>query len=86
MKLSEIITQVNCQYGAPMGRANVGSQPITITSGNNGRICKSHQIKVYEKKVQLIEGYDNGGTYWGYPNNLYVRFTKDLCYIEYYRH
>lgn len=85
MKLSEIITPVNCQYGSPMGRANIGSQPVTITSGNNSRICKAHQTKVYEKKVQLIEGYDQGGAYWGLPNNLRVRFTKSLDYIEFYR-
>ena len=85
MKLSEIITPVNCRYGAPMGRANIGKQPVTITSGKNCRICKSHQVKVYEKNVPLIDGYDKGGAYWGSPNNLRVRFTKDLSYIEYFR-
>jgi len=85
MKLTDIITQVNCQYGAPMGRANIGKQPITVTSGNNCRIVKKNQVKVYEKKVPIIDGYDIGGAYWGYPSNLYVRFTKDLSYIEYYR-
>ena len=85
MKLSEIITPVNCKYGAPMGRANIGTQPVTITGGNNGRICKSHQIKVYEKRVPLIEGYDGGGAYWGIGKPLMVRFTKDLSYIEFYR-
>lgn len=85
MKISEIITPVNCQYGAPMGRPNIGKEPVTITSGRNGRICKSHQTKVYVKKVQLIEGYDNGGAYWGNPNNLYVRFTKDLSFVQFYR-
>ena len=85
MKLTDIITQVNCQYGAPMGRANIGKQPITVTSGNNCRIVKKNQVKVYEKKVPIIDGYDQGGAYWGYPSNLYVRFTKDLSYIEYYR-
>lgn len=86
MKITEIITAVNCQYGAPMGRANKGSQPVTVTSGNNCRIVKKNQTKVYEKKVQLIDGYDIGGAYWGMPNNLYVRFTKDLSYIEFYRY
>ncbi len=85
MKLSDIITPVNCQFGVPMGRHNVGKQPVTITSGRNCRICKSHQIKVYEKRVRLIDGYDMGGAYWGLPNNLNVRFTKDLSYIEFYR-
>ena len=85
MKISEIITQLNCTYGAPMGRPNIGKQPVTITSGKNCRIVKSNQVKVYTKKVQLIDGYDNGCAYWGFPNNMYVRFTKDLSYIEYYR-
>jgi len=85
MKISEIITNVNCQYGAPMGRANIGKQPITITSGNNCRIVKKNQVKVYEKKVHLIDGYDIGGAYWGIGKPLIVRFTKDLSYIEYYR-
>lgn len=85
MKLSEIITNVDCRYGAPMGRANVGKQPITITSGNNCRIVKKNQVKVYEKKVHLIDGYDQGGAYWGIGKPLMVRFTKDLSYIEYYR-
>ena len=62
------------------------SQPVTITSGNNCRIVKKNQIKVYQKKVQLIDGYDIGGAYWGHPNNLYVRFTKDLSFIEFSRH
>ena len=85
MKIKEIITDVNCKYGAPLGRPNVGSQPITITSGKKCRIVKKNQVKVYEKKVQIIDGYDIGGAYWGFPNNLYVRFTKDLSYIEFYR-
>ena len=85
MKLSEIIPAVPCKYGAPMGRANRGNPPVTITSGRNGRICKAHQTKVYEKRVPIIDGYDPGGAYWGYPDNLRVRFTKDLSYIEFYR-
>ncbi len=85
MKISDIITPVNCQFGSPMGRQSIGKEPHIIISGNNGRICKAHQTKVYQKKVQLIDGYDNGGAYWGYPNNLYVRFTKDLSFIEYFR-
>lgn len=85
MKLSEIITTVNSKYGAPMGRRNIGSQPLTIMSGRNNRIIKKNQTKVYDRKVNLIDGYDKGGAYWGNPNNLRVRFTKDLSYIEFYR-
>lgn len=85
MKLSEIITPVNCKFGAPIGRPNKGSQPVTITRGKNCRICKVDQIKVYEKRVHLVDGYDMGGAYWGIGKPLFVRFTKDLSYIEFYR-
>jgi hypothetical protein len=86
MKITDIVTNVSCKYGAPMGRANVGKPPITITSGKNCRIVKKNQTRVYEKRVPFIDGaYDIGGAYWGAPENLYVRFTKDLSYIEYFR-
>lgn len=85
MKLSEIITPVNCGFGAPMGRANIGKEPTTVIRGNSGRICKADQTKVYEKNVPLIDGYDQGGAYWGIPSNLKVRFTKDLSFVEFYR-
>lgn len=85
MKITDIITEVSTKFGAPMGRADIGKEPVTVTRGDNGRICKCDQTKVYQKKVQLVEGYDIGGAYWGYPNNLYVRFTKDLSFIQYFR-
>ena len=85
MKISQLIPEVNCKYGAPMGRANVGKQPVTVTSGKNCRIVKKNQTKVYEKRVLMQAGYDMGGAYWGLPHNLYVRFTKDLSYIEFFR-
>jgi len=85
MKLSEIITPVNCNFGAPMGRANIGNEPVTITRGRNCRICKSDQVKVYDKHIPLTDGYDMGGAYWGLGRPLHVRFTKDLSFVEYYR-
>lgn len=85
MKLSQIIPNVNTKYGAPMGRPNVGKQPVTIVSGPTNRIVKKNQIKVYEKRVPLTEGYDQGGAYWGIGPELRVRFTKDLSYVEFYR-
>jgi hypothetical protein len=85
MKISEIITPVNCKYGAPMGRPNIGTEPITVTRGRNGRICKCDQVKVYQKRVHLIDGYDQGGAYWGIGKPLYVRFTKDLLFVQYFR-
>lgn len=84
--IRRVITPVSTKYGAPMGRMNVGKQPATITSGNNGRICKSHQIKIYDKRVPMEDGaYDIGGAYWGIGSELRVRFTADLSYIEFYR-
>lgn len=85
MKVRDLIPDVSSKYGAPMGRANVGSQPVTVIRGNAGRICKCDQVKVYDKRVPMQYGYDMGGAYWGIPHNLRVRFTKDLSYIEFYR-
>jgi len=85
MKISEIITPVNCQHGAPMGRSNEGTEPITVIRGRNGRICACDQTKVYQKRVRLDEGYDIGGAYWGMGKPLYVRFTKDFKFIQFFR-
>jgi hypothetical protein len=83
--ISKILDKVDTKYGAPMGRANIGSQPHTITSGRSCRIFKSHQVKVYDRKVTLCDGYDKGGVYWGIGGELRVRYTKDLSYVEFYR-
>lgn len=73
MKVSDLIPKVNCQYGAPMGRANIGQFP-------------GGKIRVYDKRVPMIDGaYDAGGAYWGCGSELRVRFTKDLSYVEFYR-
>jgi len=80
-----IIYKVDGRYGAPMGRSNVGSQPITVTRGNAGRICECDQVKVYQRRVILDQGYDSGGAYWGIGEPLYVRFTLDLSYVEFFR-
>lgn len=85
MKLSAIITPVNTKFGAPMGRPNVGAEPLTVCSGRNNRICKKHQTKIYQKHVPLTDGYDAGGAYWGIGKPLMVRFTKDLSFIEFFR-
>ena len=68
--LEKIITKVDCKYGSPMGRGSYGEP--------NGK-------QVYISQVQLDEGYDNGGAYWGNPNNLYVEYTEDLEYIFFFR-
>jgi hypothetical protein len=71
--LNKIITLVNCQYGAPMGRPD---------AGNN----KPTDKRIFDCKVPLDNGgYDKGGAYWGIPSNLRVQYTKDLSYIHFYR-
>jgi len=63
---------VSSKYGAPMGRANEGEAP-------------AKGIKLHTAHIWLEEGYDEGGAYWGTPNNLMARFTRDGEFIEYYR-
>lgn len=72
--INQVITPVNTQYGAPMGRPNVGTSP------------KNPRKKVYDLPVPFIDGvYDTGGAYWGSPANLRVKCTRDLQYVEFYR-
>jgi hypothetical protein len=71
--ITQIISKVNCKYGSPMGRSNVGSVP---DSG----------IRIYDRKIRLNSGgYDAGGAYWGIGAELRVSYTKDLSYISFYR-
>ena len=70
--INKIITEVGTKYGAPMGRPNVGKKPI--------------DKKVFDCKVKFVDyAYDAGGAYWGSPENLRVKYTKDLSYVEFYR-
>lgn len=89
MKSSEafkqVVRKVPTRFGAPMGRANVGSYPVTITRGKNCRICKCDQPKVYKRRVILSDGYDKGGAYWGIGKPLFVEFTADLSYVRFFR-
>ena len=82
--IDKIITKLDCRAGAPMGRANVQEgkfkmYPIIQLADYNGL------PKIYDCKVPLIQGYDKGGAYWGSPDNLRVRYTKDLNLIYFYR-
>jgi hypothetical protein len=69
--ISNIITNVSTKYGAPMGRHNVGTKPNNKT--------------VFDCRVNLTDGYDKGGVYWGCGSELRVSYTKDLSYINFYR-
>ena len=71
--LDKIITNVDCKYGAPMGRENIGEHPFKFLE------------RVYDCAVPLTDGYDNGGAYFGIGNQLRVKYTKDLSYIYFYR-
>ena len=70
----QILYKVDTRRGAPMGRPNVGTPP-------------DDDVKVYQRRVALpYDGaYDRGGAYWGIGKPLYVRFTKDLSYVEFFR-
>jgi len=85
--IDKIITEVSTKYGAPMGRNNVGSRPVTITSGPHCRIFKKNQKRIFDCFVPMSSdsAYDKGGAYWGIGRPLRVSYTKDLSYIEFYR-
>jgi hypothetical protein len=72
--IDKILYKVDCKYGAPMGRYECGTEPD-----------KGSGKKVFNCKVNINQGYDKGGAYWGFPDNLRVKYTKDLSYIEFYR-
>lgn len=69
--IDKIITEVNCRYGAPLGRHNVGSRPASK--------------KIFDCAVPMNGAYDRGGVYWGLGNQLRVSYTKDMTYIHFYR-
>lgn len=71
--IDKIIDKVDCRFGAPMGRSNVGSRPTNK--------------KIFESAVPMDASgaYDRGGAYWGTGNQLRVRYTKDLSYVEFFR-
>jgi hypothetical protein len=85
--IDKIITKVNGQYGAPMGRSNVGTRPITITLDKAGNHVTAPRVKIYDCAVPMrgYGEYDKGGVYWGLGKQLRVSYTKDLSYIEFYR-
>ena len=76
--IDKIITRCDCKYGAPMGRIPVLPIDSYKSDFNPGRI--------YDCKVPLDNGgYDFGGCYWGLPDNLRVKYNKQLTYIKFYR-
>ena len=81
----ELTCEVNCKYGAPMGRIDFG--------------VKDPEKRTYSRKIPLIYdgAYDKGGAYWGCGKELRVdyqihyesvgpdSFRSRISYAEYYR-
>ena len=84
--IDKIITKVNSNFGAPMGRSNVDERPA-----KNGLVLDEYldnpKNKLYDCAVPMSNdgAYDKGGAYWGIGKQLRVKYTKDLLYIEFYR-
>ncbi len=71
---NKILHNVNCRFGAPMGRFsnNIGDKP--------------KDERIFGRIVYLDSGgYDKGGAYWGHGSQLRVEYTKDLTYVRFYR-
>jgi hypothetical protein len=71
--IDKIITKVDCKFGAPMGRYNIGNKPTNK--------------RVFDCAVPMsCDGaYDKGGAYFGIGKQLRVEYTKDLSYVKFYR-
>lgn len=64
-------TDVNCKYGAPVGRSEYGNA------------CEVSDKRIHLFRVRLVDGdYDDGGAYWGGGRGvkpLYCARTGDDC-------
>lgn len=79
-----IIKKCNTQYGAPMGRFN--TLPDVVQEFHNGTKYYNVKGRIFDRKVPLDSGgYDKGGAYWGFPDNLRVKYSEDLTFIKFYR-
>ena len=69
------VYDVNCSRGAPMGRV---SGVWTSIGGRRQFVDYYNDLpfKLQLQKVPMVDGaYDQGGAYWGAPNNLYAAFA-----------
>jgi hypothetical protein len=67
------MSKVNCQYGAPMGRWH---SPDDVKPAGKVRLFR----------VRLDSGgYDDGGAYWGAPNDLYCAQDDSRDYQRFTR-
>ena len=71
MKVSDIITPVNSNHGAPMGRREYG----------RAEECPPRTVQLF--KVPLNNGgYDQGGAYWGHGEPLWCAFCEAWDHFE----
>lgn len=59
------LSQVSSRYGAPMGRmsaSDLGSEP--------------RSLRLFHLPLDS-GGYDAGGAYWGFPNNIYCAMDRE---------
>jgi len=74
VSIDVVIPKLSCKFGAPKGRASIGTKPI--------------DKRVYDRFVPMCSccgAYDVGGAYWGLGRRLRVAFTEDLTYVRFYR-
>lgn len=85
--LKKIITEVNCRYGAPMGRSSIFPQEYTIVEAGRKYLVLPDKTskRIFDSAVPMRGAYDIGGAYWGLGSQLRVEYTKDLSYVHYYR-
>lgn len=88
--INKIITEVNCKYGAPMGRSNVEPQNYALVETCKKFIVETNtneSKRIFDCLVPMSScgAYDIGGAYWGIDKPLRVSYTKDLTYINFYR-
>lgn len=83
--IDKIITQVDCKFGAPMGRVSYDDRPKLMQI--NDKVFKDSSAKIFDCAVPMSGdgAYDKGGVYWGTGNQLRVKYTKDLLYVQFYR-
>lgn len=80
--IDKIITKVNSQYGAPMGRPNVDNCDYSECNG----LEFGYTGRLFDCAIPLDSGgYDRGGAYWGIGKQLRVEYNKDLTWIRFYR-
>ena len=86
--IDKIITKVSGKYGAPMGRSNTIPQNYSLIEGKFIADPITKQSKrLFDCAVPMsgCGDYDKGGAYWGLGDQLRVRYTKDLSFVEFYR-